>query len=86
MGHKRRFQPKYLPAKLLAIRKALGKSQTEMVKVLEFKVTSARISEYEHGRREPNLIVLLTYARAAKVRVELLIDDSLSLPDRFQVS
>ena len=80
MGHKRRFTPTHLPAKLLQIRRAHGLSQTEMVKVLEFKVTSARISEFENGRREPNLIVLLTYARAANVAVDVLIDDKLKLP------
>lgn len=80
MGHKRRFKPKYLPVKLLAIRNALGLSQTEMVKLLEFRVTPARISEYEHGIREPNLIVLLSYARAAKVVVDVLVDDKLKLP------
>jgi transcriptional regulator with XRE-family HTH domain len=82
MGHKRRYQPKHLPAKLLGIRKALGVSQTEMVRVLEFKVTPARISEYEHGVREPNLIVLLCYARAANVVVDVLIDDALKLPKK----
>ena len=82
MGHNRRLQPKYLPAKLLAIRKALGLSQTEMVKALEFKVTSARISDYELGKREPNLIVLLCYARAANVVVDVLIDDAVKLPKK----
>ena len=79
MGHKRRFTPRHLPAKLLQIRQARGLSQTEMVKLLEFKVTPARISEYEHGVREPNLIVLLSYARAARVSVDVLIDDNLKL-------
>jgi transcriptional regulator with XRE-family HTH domain len=80
MGHKRRYKPKHLPAKLFAIRQKLGASQTEMVKFLEFKVTPARISEYEHGVREPNLIDLLSYARVAGVYVDVLIDDKLRLP------
>lgn len=32
------------------------------------------MSEYEYGVREPTLLVLLAYARASRVRVELLID------------
>jgi DNA-binding XRE family transcriptional regulator len=41
---------------------------------------SASISEYEHGKREPNLLLLLSYARLANVAVEALIDDGLDLP------
>ena len=78
---KPRPKPKHLAAKLLAIRQALGLSQSEMVARLEFKVSTARISEYEHGTREPNLIVLLTYSRAGRVKVENLIDDDLDLFD-----
>jgi transcriptional regulator with XRE-family HTH domain len=58
MGHKRRGQPKHLPAKLLAIRKFRGASQTEMVQLLNFQITSARISEYERGIREPNSVCI----------------------------
>jgi transcriptional regulator with XRE-family HTH domain len=79
VGHKRRFKPKHLPAKLLAIRQTLGASQTEMVKFLEFKVSPARISEYEHGRREPNLFVLLLYAKSVGISVDTLIDDAVKL-------
>ena len=39
-----------------------------------------RISEYENGRREPVLMVLLRYATAANASVESLIDDKLDLP------
>jgi hypothetical protein len=50
-----------------------------MVALIDFKVTTARISEYEHGVRRPNLIVLLQYARLAGVPVDTLIDDSIKL-------
>ena len=79
MGHKKQGKPKHLPAKLLAIRQALGVSQSEMVKYLSFKVTSARISEYERGLREPNLLVLLRYAKSVGVSVDILIDDAVEL-------
>ena len=78
MGQKRRSRPERLPAKLLAIREALGVNQTEMAKLL--KCESKRLSELESGRREPNLLLLLNYARLAKVSVESLIDDTRDLP------
>jgi transcriptional regulator with XRE-family HTH domain len=39
------------------------------------------ISDFENGVREPSLPVLLKYARAAGVIVDVLIDDDLDLPD-----
>ena len=78
MGQKARSRPERLPAKLLAIRQALGVNQTEMAKLL--KCESKRLSELESGRREPNLLLLLNYARLGKVTVESLIDDTLDLP------
>jgi transcriptional regulator with XRE-family HTH domain len=38
------------------------------------------ISEYERGKREPPLLVLLKYARLVKVSTDVLIDDKLDLP------
>ena len=79
MGN-RRSKPQRLAAKLLAIRKHLGLSQTKMAKLLKPDHADYRISEYEIGRREPNLMLLLQYARLANVSVESLIDDNLDLP------
>jgi transcriptional regulator with XRE-family HTH domain len=79
MGQKARPRPELLPAKLLAIRQRLGLSQSELVHRLDCELTSARISEYESGIREPNLLTILAYARAAKVRVEKIIDDELTI-------
>ena len=50
-----------------------------MVRLLGSQMTTARISEYEAGVREPNLLVLLAYARAGDVSVERLIDDELTI-------
>lgn len=72
-----RQRPKHLAAKLRAIRKRFKLSQSEMVRLLKFETTGARISEYEHGTRIPNLLVLLRYARISGVSVEALIDDEL---------
>jgi transcriptional regulator with XRE-family HTH domain len=41
------------------------------------------VSQFENGRREPSLLVLLRYARAANVSVEALIDDELDLPAKL---
>jgi transcriptional regulator with XRE-family HTH domain len=74
-----RSKPERLAAKLLAIRQHLRVSQRQMIKLLESNSAYNRISEWEIGRREPNLMVLLRYARLAKVPVENLIDDDLDL-------
>jgi transcriptional regulator with XRE-family HTH domain len=50
---------------------------------LEGQLTQARISAYERGVREPQLLVLLSYARVAGVYVDALIDDELDLPSKL---
>ena len=79
MGHRPRERPKYLGPKLLAIREHLGLSQSEIAWRLGFESSCARISEYEHGHREPNLLVLLSYARLARVPLEHIVDDTVTL-------
>ncbi|MDX6529571.1 MAG: hypothetical protein QOH41_1861 [Blastocatellia bacterium] len=79
MGNARR-KPKRLARKLLAIRQRLEVSQTEMARLLDLKQTYTVVSSFESGRREPDLIILLRYARLARVPVENLIDDKLNLP------
>ena len=80
---KRRAMPKKLGKKLRLIRERLGMSQREIVKALNYKDTPLRasqISQYEQGQREPTMMLVLAYARLAKVSVESLIDDKLKLP------
>jgi transcriptional regulator with XRE-family HTH domain len=72
-------KPKLLASKLLAIRQTYGLTQAAMAQVLELKAT--RISEFETGRRLPNLILLLWYSWYAGVAVNLLIDDELTLEE-----
>lgn len=74
------YRPTRLPGKLRAIRTRLGLSQSQLTKRLEFSVSSARISEYEHGVRIPSLLVLLRYAQIAGVHMETLVDDGADLP------
>jgi transcriptional regulator with XRE-family HTH domain len=78
----RRPVPKKLAKKLALIRMRLGLSQTELVEALKYKATPlypAQISNFEQGKREPPLMVLLAYARLAGVSVESLIDDKIIL-------
>ena len=83
MGRKARLRPRRLAAKLRQVRLALGLSQTEMVKALGFDIHYGRISEYETGKNEPALPILLRYARLAGVTVDVLVDDDLELPDKL---
>ena len=50
-----------------------------MVRLLNPHLTSARISEYESGIREPNLMTILAYSRVARIPVEKIIDDKLKI-------
>jgi transcriptional regulator with XRE-family HTH domain len=80
-----RPRPARLAEKLLQIRLALGLSQTEMLKRLglEEDMKYARISEYEQGIREPSLLTLLAYSRAAGIHLEVLADDEMDLPAKL---
>ncbi|HEY6186043.1 MAG TPA: helix-turn-helix transcriptional regulator [Pyrinomonadaceae bacterium] len=77
-----RPRPERLAEKLLQIRNALELSQTQMHKRLgvENLISYHRISEYERGKNEPPLLILLQYARVARVHMEVLVDDELDLP------
>jgi hypothetical protein len=41
----------------------------------------ADVSEFERGRRDPDLLTLLSYGRLAKVYLDVLVDDVLDLPE-----
>jgi transcriptional regulator with XRE-family HTH domain len=74
-----------LAEKLLQIRLTLGLSQTEILKRLDVEgmIVYNRISDYELGKREPPLPILLRYGRLAGVCVDVLIDDELDLPAKL---
>jgi transcriptional regulator with XRE-family HTH domain len=84
MGYAR-SKPERLAGKLRQIRDALGLSQSEMLKRLgaEDLIVVKQISAYELGKREPTLMILLQYARAARVNAEALIDDEMDLPEHL---
>ena len=83
-----RPQPKRLAAKLRQIRTSLGLTQQQMVKVLKSRkahltLYPGNVSRFEQGLREPPLLVLLAYAKAATVTIDVLVDDDLELPTRL---
>jgi transcriptional regulator with XRE-family HTH domain len=80
-----RPKPERLAEKLRQIRDALELSQPQMLRQLGLgeSMQYARISEYETGFREPSLLTLLQYARAANVYIDALVDDELDLPDKL---
>ena len=88
MGHTSRRKPARLAEKLLHIRKALGLSQNGMIRRLGLgdELIQGTISAYELGNREPSLVVLLQYSRAAGVYMESLVDDELDLPEKLPAS
>jgi transcriptional regulator with XRE-family HTH domain len=73
---------------LLQIRLALELSQDGMLQRLGIseKLSRTTVSAYEVGTGEPPLPVLLEYARAAGVWVDVLIDDELDLPEKLPSS
>jgi transcriptional regulator with XRE-family HTH domain len=79
-----------LAEKFYEIRTRLGLSQAQMVELLKdqslpapLRIYAGNISRFEQGLREPPLLVLLAYARAAGVAVDVLIDARLELPDKL---
>ena len=85
MGRAKRMErhsPKQLGEKLLQIRESFKESQAVFLKRLgnPEKITQKNISGYERGEREPPLLILLEYAKIAKISTDVLIDDSLELP------
>jgi transcriptional regulator with XRE-family HTH domain len=86
-GSRRRPVPKLLAKKLKLIRARLGVGQAEMARLLskaESAPDGAMVSRFERGEREPNLFVILAYARAVAVNPAILIDDDWSLKDLEQ--
>ncbi len=85
MGKRARMRQKRLAEKLLQIRNALGLSQNDMLRRLGFDqvIDYKRISEFELGKNEPPLAILLKYARVAGVCVDVLIDDDQDLPTKL---
>jgi len=86
MGRSYRQRPTRLAAKLHEVRIQMEITQEQMIERLGRVASTlypASISQYESGKREPPLPVLLQYARLAGIPVDMLIDDEQDLPERL---
>lgn len=85
MGRAARLRSARLAEKLRAIRDALGLSQNELIRHLglEDVLYQSNVSGYESGEREPPLPILLKYAEAVGVCLDVLANDKLDLPDKL---
>lgn len=82
MGRAKRLKVERLGQKLKQIRESLNLTQTDLIKKLKCEdiIYQANVSEYELGRREPPLPIILKYARLAGISTDDLIDDKITLP------
>ncbi|HWS86231.1 MAG TPA: helix-turn-helix transcriptional regulator [Pyrinomonadaceae bacterium] len=85
MGRRPRHRPERLAEKLRHIREAFGLSQNEFLKHLGLEdfIYQSNVSGYELGEREPPLPILLKYAEAAGVCLDVLANDELDLPAKL---
>jgi transcriptional regulator with XRE-family HTH domain len=80
-----RRRPRLLATKLREIRDGLGLSQDGIIERLGLAnyIDRGKISDFESGVREPDLLTLKAYADEAGVSVDDLIDDDVSLPKKL---
>ena len=85
MGRAARLRSKRLAGKLRQVRTALGLSQNELIRHLGLDdvIYQSNVSGYESGEREPPLPVLLRYAEAAGICLDVLANDKLDLPAKL---
>jgi transcriptional regulator with XRE-family HTH domain len=89
MGQKRRTQPEKLNIKLKTIRVKMEVSQQKMAELLKHYaanevIVPGHISDFENGKREPSLPVLLAYSKLTGFSINVLVDDELDLPKRIK--
>jgi transcriptional regulator with XRE-family HTH domain len=80
-----KYLPKRLGTKLRQIRIALGLTQEEMLKRLDLPsvITQSTISAYERNAKLPPYFVLARYGDLANVWIDVLVLDSLDLPQKI---
>ncbi|HKH20815.1 MAG TPA: helix-turn-helix transcriptional regulator [Gammaproteobacteria bacterium] len=78
-----KYIPKRLGIKLRQIRVALGLTQEEMLKLLDFPpvITQSTLSAYERNAKLPPYFVLARYGDVANIWIDVLVRDSLDLPE-----
>jgi transcriptional regulator with XRE-family HTH domain len=80
-----KYIPRQLGAKLRQIRMALGLTQEEMLKLLDLPpvISQTTISAYERNAKLPPYFVLARYGDVANVWIDVLVLDSLDLPEKL---
>src|SRR5215467_4514996 len=80
-----RRRPRLLATKLREIRDGLGLSQDGIIERLGLAdyINRGKISDFERGVREPDLLILKAYADAAGVSLDDLADDGVKLPEKL---
>jgi transcriptional regulator with XRE-family HTH domain len=82
VGYSRRI-PARLGEKLAAVRSKLGCSFAEMADKLSDdadSVSKSHVHQFENGKLDPPLVILLRYSKLARVKMEIFADDSKDLP------
>ena len=77
------MQIRRLGEKLQAIRERAGLTLDQMGEALgrTEQGRRSRVREWETGRRVPDLMTILRYARFAGISTDVLLDDDLNLPE-----
>lgn len=74
---------KRIPEKVKQIRATLGLTLFEMAEriseVVQVKLSSENVADFEQDKEVPPLEVVLAYARIGKTQMESIIDDNLEL-------
>ncbi|HEX8196079.1 MAG TPA: helix-turn-helix transcriptional regulator [Pyrinomonadaceae bacterium] len=86
MGRSNRIRPARLGEKLFIIRDLLGLTQEQLISRLNYTASPLypqNVSGFETGEREPNLLILLAYARLAGICLDILVDDAQELPKKL---
>ena len=79
MGTRCCQRPAHLAAKLRKIRKTLDLTQSQLARKVDVVTGASRISEYENGTRVPDMITVLRFAKLARIKMEMLVDDQMEL-------
>jgi transcriptional regulator with XRE-family HTH domain len=83
-----RRRPMRLAEKLRHIRYRLELTQEELKERMEqlgfvSNLDRVDVSDFERGRRDPDVLTLMSYARLANVYLDVLVDDGLDLPEEL---
>ena len=80
-----KYIPKRLGVKLRQVRTSLGLTQEEMLKLLDLPpvISQSTLSAYERNAKLPPYFVLARYGDVANIWIDVLVRDSLDLPERL---